>query len=135
MGYNVLIVEDQPLIALSIQDTVEELGHNAVGIASNMFQALSMGNDCDIALVDINLEDGPTGPIIGQALAESDISVLFMTSDPGTLRGGVPGTIGVIQKPVQDFELVQAIQYVADRRGGSHEVPPPRDLLEFHFEA
>ncbi|MFW8609245.1 response regulator [Rhizobium beringeri] len=131
MSFNVLIVEDQPLIALNLQDTVEELGHHTVGIASNMYQALLLSTGADIALVDVNLEDGPTGPIIGRTLADTDVSVLFMTSDPGAIRGGVPGALGVIQKPVRDLELVEAIQYVADRRAGNTNIPPPKCFIEF----
>jgi DNA-binding NarL/FixJ family response regulator len=131
MSFNVLIVEDQPLIALNLQDAVEELGHNAVGIASNMYQALLLSTGADIAFVDVNLEDGPTGPIIGRTLADTDISVLFMTSDPGAIRGAVPGALGVIQKPILDLELVEAIQYVADRRAGNTDIPPPKCFIEF----
>lgn len=131
MSFNVLIVEDQPLIALNLQDTVEELGHNTIGIASNMYQALLLSSGADIALVDVNLEDGPTGPIIGRSLAEADVSVLFMTSDPGAIRGGVAGALGVIQKPVLDLELIEAIQYVANRRAGKSDIPPPKYFTEF----
>jgi len=131
MSFNVLIVEDQPLIALNLQDTVEELGHHTVGIASNMYQAILLSADAEMALVDVNLEDGPTGPIVGRALAEADVSVLFMTSDPGAIRGGVPGALGVIQKPLLNLELVEAIQYVADQRAGNSDIPPPRCFIEF----
>ncbi|MDC7741251.1 response regulator [Rhizobium binxianense] len=131
MSFNVLIVEDQPLIALNLQDTVEELGHHTVGIASNMYQALMFSGDVDMAFVDVNLEDGPTGPIVGRTLADANVSVLFMTSDPGAIRGGVPGALGVIQKPVLDLELVEAIQYVADRRAGNTDIPPPKCFIEF----
>ncbi|ACI57986.1 response regulator receiver protein (plasmid) [Rhizobium leguminosarum bv. trifolii WSM2304] len=130
MSFNVLIVEDQPLIALSLKDTVEELGHNTIGIASNMYQARLNSSDADLAFVDVNLEDGPTGPIIGRTLVDANVSVLFMTSDPGAIRG-VPGALGVIQKPVLDLDLVEALQYVADRRAGNTNVPPPRCLIEF----
>lgn len=131
MSFNVLIVEDQPLIALNLQDTVEELGHNTVGIASNMYQALLLSSRADIALIDVNLEDGPTGPIIGRSLAEADVSVLFMTRDRGAIRGGVAGALGIIQKPVLDLELVEAIQYVANRRAGKSDIPPPKCFTEF----
>jgi len=131
MSFNILIVEDQPLIALNLQDTVEELGHNPIGIASNMYQALMLANKADVALVDVHLEDGPTGPIVGRTLADAEVSVLFMTSDPGALRGGVEGALGVMQKPILDLELIEAIQYVADRRAGNNDIPPPRGLTEF----
>ncbi|MBW9117642.1 response regulator [Rhizobium cauense] len=131
MSFNILIVEDQPLIALNLQDTVEELGHNPIGIASNMYQALMLASKADVALVDVHLEDGPTGPIVGRALADAEVSVLFMTSDPGALRGAVEGALGVMQKPILDLELIEAIQYVADRRAGNNDIPPPRGLTEF----
>ncbi len=131
MSYNVLIVEDQPLIALNLEDAIMELGHRSAGIATNMYQALMLAEDIDIAFVDVNLEDGPTGPIVGRTLADADVAVLFMTSDPGALRGGVPGALGVMKKPMMDLELVEAIQYVADRRGGSQTVPAPKSLMQF----
>jgi DNA-binding NarL/FixJ family response regulator len=132
MSFNVLIVEDQPLIALNIQDAVEELGHHSVGIASNMYQALLLAtNGVDVALVDVNLEDGPTGSIVGRTLAEADVAVIFMTNDPGAIRAGVPSTLGGMQKPVLDLELVEAIQYAADRRAGGNDILPPKSLSEF----
>jgi len=82
----------------------------------------------------VNLEDGPTGPIVGQTRTEADVSVLFMTSDPGALHAGVPGAIGVIQKPILEDELIEAIQYVADRRAGRSDVSPPGGLVEFDKE-
>lgn len=130
MSFNVLIVEDQPLLALNLQDMVEELGHHAVGIAGNMYQALALSQKVDIALVDVNLEDGPTGPIVGRTLAEDDVAVLFMTSDPGAIRGGVPGALGVIQKPVVDLELIAAIQYAADRKVGGRTIVPPNSFIK-----
>ncbi|TCA74341.1 response regulator [Rhizobium leguminosarum bv. viciae] len=94
-----------------------------VSIASNMYQALLLSGDADIAFVDVNLEDGPTGPIVGRSLVDADVSVLFMTSDPGAIRGGVPGALGVIQKPILDLELVELTQYAADRRAGNTDIP------------
>lgn len=135
MAFNVLIVEDQPLLALNLQDTVEELGHTPVGIASNMYQALTRMDNVDMALVDVNLEDGPTGPIIARTLVEADVSVLFMTTDPGALRSGVPGAVGILQKPIPDLDLVAAIQFLADRRAGQSDIPPPRGLIEFNADA
>jgi DNA-binding response OmpR family regulator len=131
MPFNVLIVEDQPLIALNLQDAVEELGHHTVGIAGNLYQALALSTNVDIAFVDVNLEDGPTGPIVGRALAEDDVAVLFMTSDPGAIRGGVAGALGVIEKPVMDRDLIAAVEYVADRRAGRTTIVPPKSLIEF----
>jgi hypothetical protein len=43
----------------------------------------------DIALVDVNLVDGPTGPEIGRDLARRGCSVIFMTGNPECVENGV----------------------------------------------
>lgn len=126
MVYKILIVEDQLLIALHIEDAVLALGHDVVAIAANQRDALMHMHDCDIALVDVQLQDGITGPSIGAALANSGATVMFMTANPDLLGEGVPGTLGVISKPIFDLELVGAIQFAADLRAGSEALAPER---------
>lgn len=128
---HVLIVEDQPLIAMQLEEAVEALGHVSVGIARNVDEAMRLGRDAEVAFIDVNLDDGPTGPLIGRDLAASDIDVLFMTSDVDALMQGVPGTLGVIEKPMMDLELVQAIQYAIGCRTGE-AIAAPRKLIAFH---
>lgn len=130
MACRILIVEDQPLIALCLEEAVIELGYKPAGMASTKSKALSLGANADVALVDVDLFDGPTGPEIGKSLAENDVSVVFMTGDPEKLGNGVPGTLGVISKPLMDIEMIQAIQYAVDRH--EHRVAAcPRRMIEF----
>lgn len=126
MTYKILIVEDQLLIALHTEDAVLALGHDVVGIAANQHDALQHAHCCEIALVDVQLQDGITGPSIGEALAKSGATVVFMTANPDLLGSGVPGTLGVISKPIFDLELVGAIQYAADLRSGTQALAPGR---------
>ena len=126
MSCRVLVVEDQLLIALHIEEAVLALGHNVVGIAANRRDALAYANDCDVAFVDVQLQDGPTGPEIGRALAQQGIAVVFMTANPEVLADGVPGTLGVIPKPLFDLELIGAIQYAVEMRAGGNPLPPER---------
>ncbi len=130
MTCRILIVEDQPLIAMTLEDAVIELGHELVGVAACKADALSLGETADVALVDVFLLDGPTGPDIGRALAKTNVSVLFMTGNPEELGDGIPGTLGVISKPVLDLEAIQAIQYATDRHAARHAVAPAR-FVEF----
>ena len=51
MSSRVLIVEDELLIALDLQDTLEDDGHEVVGIARNMETALSLVGNASVALV------------------------------------------------------------------------------------
>lgn len=61
MNKKVLIVEDEIFVALEIEQIVEDAGFAVSAIAADRESALMAANDCDIALVDLNLRDGPTG--------------------------------------------------------------------------
>ncbi len=127
MACKILVVEDEIFVAIEIEHVVEELGHCAVGIAADARTALDLADDADIALVDLNLSDGATGPEIGRALAaKHGITVLFMTANPSQLGHGVPGTLGVLSKPVADEELKQAIQYATACHHKTTAEPPKR---------
>ena len=74
MARSVLIVEDEIFVAMEVQHVLTEMGHIPVGIAANRREALELGQDVDIALVDLNLRDGPTGIDIGRQLAVAERS-------------------------------------------------------------
>jgi CheY-like chemotaxis protein len=130
MTCRILIVEDQPLIALCLEEAVIELGHKPAGMASTKSKALALGANADVALVDVDLLDGPTGPEIGKRLAEKNVSVVFMTGNPASLGDGVPGTLGVISKPLMDIEMIEAIRYAVDRHE-NRVASSPRRMVEF----
>ncbi|CDP50060.1 response regulator [Paradevosia shaoguanensis] len=130
----VLIVEDEILVAIDIESVLGEMGLAPVGIAADKTSALRLAERADVALVDINLRDGPTGPQIGRDLAERGITVLFMTANPEQLGNGVPGTLGVLTKPVADAELRQAIRFAVSRREKERHAPP-RSLQLFDSAA
>ncbi len=128
----VLIVEDEILVALEIQHVLEDMGFAVVGIAADSDRARRLvAGGVDIALVDFNLRDGPTGPSIGRELAASGVTVLFMTANPGQLGRGVPGAVGVLPKPVEHEEVKQAAQYVEAVRAGRSPPSPPERLRAF----
>jgi DNA-binding response OmpR family regulator len=121
----VLIVEDEFLIALDVADVVEGMGLTVAGLATGLQKALSMAADADIALVDVNLADGATGPAIGRELSERfGITVIFMTANPEQLKGKTECSIGVLTKPVMPQVIEETIDYaLANRRGGVATVP------------
>ena len=119
MACNILVVEDEFFLAAVVEDVVSEMGHHPVGIAADRKAALALANQAEIALVDLNLRDGPTGAEIGRSLAdEFGVSVVYLTANPEQLGDGVPGTIGVIQKPIMDDELKQTVEFIVAQRGG-----------------
>jgi DNA-binding response OmpR family regulator len=125
MPCNILIVENEPPMALSLHHAIEDCGHRAIGIAKNKDQALALATNVDIAIVDVDLEDGQTGLAIGNILAGYNITVLLITSVSSAPVGDLTGALGVIRMPVTDLELNEVIEYVVDRRKGSHDTGPP----------
>ncbi|MGK6313365.1 response regulator [Neorhizobium sp. DT-125] len=131
MNQQVLIVEDEFLIALDIAETVEHMGLKVAGFANARKHALELASRADIAIIDVNLADGRTGPAIGRQLAEQyGVTVIFMTGNPEDIEDGEKGFLGVLTKPVPPKVLEQSIDYaIADRLGAMAIVP--RELKVF----
>jgi CheY-like chemotaxis protein len=122
---NVLIVEDNLIIAMDLEDMVSRTGLNVVGLASSRDHAIALAAVADIALVDVNLSDGVTGPEVGRVLAnEFGVTVVFMTGNAEVLAGGIEGTLGVVSKPVNPNVVTQTLEYAMAKRNNQPAVPP-----------
>ena len=126
MTRKILVVEDEIFVAIEIEHVIEEMGLTPIGIAADERSALSLAEDADVALVDLNLQDGPTGARIGRKLAQHGVTVVFMTANPSQLGDGVPGTVGVLPKPVTDRDLRATVAYAVARREAAEATPPAR---------
>src|SRR5919202_5897327 len=113
----VLIVEDELIIAIDVEASLSEEGHQVVGIARESETALGLGRRLrpDLALVDVHLVDGETGPEIAGHLKEMGIPVLFMTAHSGTLPDGMAGAPGGIPQPIAGHVLKRAVKWAGDR--------------------
>jgi CheY-like chemotaxis protein len=62
---SVLVVEDEPLIAMMLEDLLDLLGHNLAGSADSTAEALPLvaNGGFDVAILDVNLRDGPSWPV------------------------------------------------------------------------
>ncbi len=131
MTSRILLVEDEMLVAIEMEAILQDLGYFCVGIAPDLATAADhFDEDIDLALVDLNLRDGLTGPQIGQLLSERGVSVIFVTANPGQLGDGIAGTIGVITKPTDEETLAAALRYaLADRASDTVEAPPALRLF------
>lgn len=124
----ILIVEDEFMVAANLEDVLIELGMDVVGIAPNRETAQHLAQrGVDIAFVDLNLQDGFTGPEIGHTLAaEAGATVIFMTANPRLIADGVDCTLGVVSKPVADSQIAPLVNFALRTRQGlpSKSVPP-----------
>ena len=121
MTARILIIEDEALVAMELRFVLEDLGYEVVGSAADArtARALAKDSDIDLALVDIHLSDGPTGVELGRGLAnDNGVTVLYITANPGMLREGVAGTIGVLSKPTDERVVQHAVDYALRRRQG-----------------
>jgi DNA-directed RNA polymerase specialized sigma24 family protein len=107
----VLIIEDEPIIALDLENLVTELGHEVVGTAATRDQAvkLALTKKPGLVLADINLGEGGSGiDAVSEILASFDIPVIFITAYPEKLLTGErPEPTYLIAKPFLP-ETVQA---------------------------
>jgi CheY-like chemotaxis protein len=99
----VLIIEDEPLIALDLREVVEELGHSVVGIARTHQEAVSAIQEAKpgLILADIQLADGSSGlDAVNEILGELSTPVIFITAYPERfLLGQAPEPAFLIAKP------------------------------------
>jgi CheY-like chemotaxis protein len=111
LASRVLIIEDEPIIALDLENLVSELGHKVVAIASTRDEAVAKAHAerPGLVLADINLGEGGSGiDAVSEILASFDIPVIFITAYPEKLLTGErPEPTYLIAKPFLP-ETVQA---------------------------
>lgn len=131
MTASILIVEDEMLVACEMQAILEDNGYQPVDIAPDLATAAQhFDKIVDLALVDLNLRDGLTGPQIGRRLSHAGAKVIFITANPAQIGDGIAGTIGVLTKPTDEATLLAAVSYALSRRSGQ-PVEPPASLRLF----
>jgi CheY-like chemotaxis protein len=129
---DVLIVEDEILLAEELAFLVREAGLRDVGCAMNSAEAITLASALtpDLALVDVHLDDGPTGVDTARLIVEDcGAVVLFMTANVKRLPEDYAGACGVIGKPYSEQTVRSALAYLqACLRGDRAAGPPPQGL-------
>ncbi|MBS7536889.1 response regulator [Ancylobacter sonchi] len=110
---DVLIIEDEPFIALDLEGLVESLGHRVTGIARTHSEAVSLARrkPPGLVLADIQLADGSSGLEAVNELIESvEVPVIFITAYPERFLTGVrPEPAFLIAKPFQPSMVAAVI--------------------------
>src|ERR1700761_8134320 len=105
LATDVLIIEDEPVIAADIEALVKELGHTVVDIAATRTEAADAvaRKPPGLVLSDIQLADGSSGiDAVKDILARYDVPVIFITAFPERLLTGErPEPTFLITKPFQ----------------------------------
>jgi DNA-directed RNA polymerase specialized sigma24 family protein len=102
---DVLIIEDEALIALDLEALVQKLGHNVVGIARTRAEAIKVAESRSpgLILADIQLADGSSGlDAVNDILNSFAVPVIFITAYPERyLTGERPEPAFLVAKPYQ----------------------------------
>jgi CheY-like chemotaxis protein len=109
----VLIIEDEPIIAMDIETIVRDLGHNVTGVAVTRDEAVqqAMAKRPGLVLADIQLADDSSGiDAVKDILSEFQVPVIFITAFPERLLTGErPEPTFLITKPFQRSTVKAAI--------------------------
>jgi CheY-like chemotaxis protein len=114
---NILVVEDESIIAMNTRMLLEYLGHVVIGIAKSGDMALDMLGRLappDLAMVDIKLKGAMDGIETAVLMRERfGVPFMFLTgnTDPRTMKEAL-GTspYGILQKPFDEEDLANAIE-------------------------
>lgn len=108
----IMIIEDEPLIAMDIEQLVEGLGHKVVGIARTHKEAVNLFNQTQprMILADIQLADGSSGiDAVNDILTHHPVPVIFITAFPERLLTGErPEPAFLVTKPFNP-DMVKAL--------------------------
>jgi CheY-like chemotaxis protein len=109
---DILIIEDEPLIAMDIEEMVESLGHRVVGTARTHKEATALfaTKRPKMVLADIQLADGSSGiEAVNEILASTPVPVIFITAFPERLLTGErPEPAFLVTKPFNP-DMVKAL--------------------------
>ncbi|MDN2565394.1 response regulator [Aquibium sp. A9E412] len=109
---DIMIIEDEPLIALDIEEMVESLGHRVVGTARTHAEATELfaKSNPSMVLADIQLADGSSGiEAVNEILAATPVPVIFITAFPERLLTGErPEPTFLVTKPFSP-DMVKAL--------------------------
>ncbi len=109
---DVLIIEDEPIIAMDLEELVQSCGHRVVGVAASEAEAIAIATRArpGLILADINLGAGGDGTnAVSAILASHYAPVIFVTAYPERLlTGDAVEPAFVITKPFEPLTLAIA---------------------------
>ena len=123
MGQKILIIEDEFLVAMDLENIVASAGYDVVGVAADRAALALLDPHPEVALVDLNLRDGPTGAQMALELAErKGTKIIYVTANPDQIGTPAPTAIGFVQKPFSSSAIKVALA-IAGNRGMPDPIP------------
>jgi DNA-binding response OmpR family regulator len=123
----ILIVEDEPIIALTLQDLLVEAGFEVAGVTGKLHKALALieGPGCDAAIVDANLGGMSTSPAAFALAARGVPFIVLSGYSSEQLQGDFPSA-RFLRKPCRPDKLIHTLKAMVLKQISS---PLDRPLL------
>lgn len=117
---HVLIIEDQPLIAMMVEDELRELGFTSFEMVSTQESAIAAAKRrCpDLMTADDRLTTGSGIEAVRIICADHVIPTVYIVGNPHELREALPDAI-VVGKPFGGADLRRAVQEAAQQAARS----------------
>ena len=124
LATNILIIEDEPIVAMDLETIVEDLGHRVVGVARARRQAVALAAERkpELIMADIQLADGSSGmEAVNDILCSASRPVVFITAHPAQYLSAIanrPEPAFLLSKPFSPDSVRAAISQALffDRR-------------------
>lgn len=110
-GRRVLVVEDEPMIAMLAEDMLADLGCAVVGPAHDLHAAMVLAASAatiDVALLDVNLAGKPVFAL-ADLLRTKDVPMIFATGYGEDGLREADASVPVLQKPYRTTDLARAL--------------------------
>jgi DNA-binding response OmpR family regulator len=115
-GIKVLVVEDDPLTAMDVEDSLAEAGAVVVGLCRSVEDAMARTavDDFSVAVLDFSLGSDTASPV-ARRLARRGVPFVLYTGkssrDPSLAEWGCP----IVEKPASPRTLVSALRTALSR--------------------
>ena len=105
----ILVVEDEPIVAMCLEDILEALGHQTIGPAIRLAEGLALAKSeaIDAALLDLNLGGERSTPV-AEMLQARGIPFIF-ASGYGARPEGFADSVPLVEKPYRDSDIAAAL--------------------------
>lgn len=136
----ILIVEDEPIVALDIKNTIIKLGHNVTDTVTNYDDTISSvkENEPDIIFMDIHLENSKNGIETAEEIKKfKNIPIVYLTafSDDETMQKAIDtNPISYILKPFKRDELKSSIMLSIYKKNNLNKVILDNEYTPIGFD-
>ena len=134
MNCRVLIVEDDPIIAVNLEFVLSDAGWDVCGVAANEEDALLIGDAVRpaFAVVDVRLSPGDGRVVARELFRRYGTAVLMATAHSGDIDDlAATGALACLPTPYQADDIPAALRAISELREGRPVAKFPKSLIAF----